>query len=99
MDCFLCLLLGGDVDSKDREVLSEVFVVPIVITGVAVDGSCAVGGDGPELADEWVLRRLEMVDGMIVAAGAIPVLAPAPEVPACHAEPEVSGQFAFATVR
>lgn len=98
LDGLFCLLLGGDVDTKNSKVLSQEVIVSVIVTSIAVNRSGAVRSDSAELADQRMLRVFEMIYCVIVSTSAIPVLSSTAKMSTGHAEPKVGRKLTLSTV-
>ena len=64
-----------------------------------MNGRVALGRDRADLAHHRVVLLFEVLDAVLVAAAAVPLLASAPEAAARHAQPQVLSQVALLAVR
>lgn len=78
--------------------LSKLLVILVIIASITIYGSLAFRCDGAKLANERMTGGFEVIHGMAVSARAIIVLAATSQMPASHAQPQVSAQFALTTV-
>jgi hypothetical protein len=58
--------------------LSKEVIVPIIVTSIAINGGCPIRCDRAKLTNQRMMRAPEVIYGMIVSAGTIPVLSSAP---------------------
>jgi len=93
---FSVFLLTSDIYAELRQMVSQVFIVYLIIARIAVNTCCALGRDGALLDDYVVTELFTVLNTVLIAATTIVELAAAAHMTARQTQPHIALQVALA---